>query len=775
MPLENLFPDADSFSDSYTTTFSEVFDGSQDETSSKVSGTDPNKKAFTWMVMVGEAEDVQSFDKRDGSHLELFDCPDTHEEDFGVQQAKAVCVGGTHEENNCEDIYHGGVKGTVVRLPAHCGPDAYVRAVRFQRSTNFTLPGHLRKRHPTAYKVYDFHYDYDFHNLRRDGGEVYFRADLSNHPGFWDEIVKADHNSPVKRSAENWRQLDRRYWSESKEDWLKRFNALLVKGHTGLEKHYEFNQCLVESKAVCGTSSAQVKASVYGEFNTTMDFGMSLIGTLRNFGFSEAYSYFNQEAFSMRMGAAFTARARMYFDSGWKSVGSFDQFGMNSYIKGIFTVNPYFKMDARLEADAYVSAMATTEMTISHDRFRYYLPVDLGNSPTSVTGDFNFDTVTGPISGIGNIEAKAGGGLVFGFRPSVGLDLTVQLKDRKYVDTSISLSTPGSIRYDAALSTSCNDGIQFDVTGQLGVEFTVTNGLPGWTSKSYDWKTMSPATLFSGCVPFSVLVKRELEGDIVARQLLSRSTPGATIDLPQGSSHTCAFSAEGIYCTDPDEDSGEGDCDWTNLEDDETPDEDDEGTLTRRGHLEKRADKVAYYCNVNGGRTFTGFSVSNECSIKMSKYPTSTRLVARSPNVATYDAEDHSDCLNLNLVKLQQTPQRPMDKRANNGHEYHTEHLLEAQTVGRFFNQMGQKWSNSKKSTSKNPNARLYPNPQAGTTNELTWCGYMNAWWNEPQGWTPNNQLGSVYPGNDHFTEEFVLYESVLNSGIKQGVSTQGV
>ncbi|KAB8251022.1 hypothetical protein BDV35DRAFT_399858 [Aspergillus flavus] len=309
----------------YTTTFSEVFDGSQDETSSKVSGTDPNKKAFTWMVMVGEAEDVQSFDKRDGSHLELFDCPDTHEEDFGVQQAKAVCVGGTHEENNCEDIYHGGVKGTVVRLPAHCGPDAYVRAVRFQRSTNFTLPGHLRKRHPTAYKVYDFHYDYDFHNLRRDGGEVYFRADLSNHPGFWDEIVKADHNSPVKRSAENWRQLDRRYWSESKEDWLKRFNALLVKGHTGLEKHYEFNQCLVESKAVCGTSSAQVKASVYGEFNTTMDFGMSLIGTLRNFGFSEAYSYFNQEAFSMRMGAAFTARARMYFDSGWKSVGSFDQ------------------------------------------------------------------------------------------------------------------------------------------------------------------------------------------------------------------------------------------------------------------------------------------------------------------------------------------------------------------------------------------------------------------------------------------------------------------
>ncbi|GMG36370.1 unnamed protein product [Aspergillus oryzae] len=738
VPLENLFPDADSFSDSYTTTFSEVFDGSQDETSSKVSGTDPNKKAFTWMAMVGEAEDVQSFDKRDGSHLEPFDCPDTHEEDFGVQQAKAVCVGGTDEENNCEDIFHGGVEGTVVRLPAHCGPDAYVRAVRFQRSSNFTLPGHLRKRHPTAYKVYDFHYDYDFHNLRRDGGEVYFHADLSNHPSFWDEIVKADHNSPVKRSAENWRQLDRRYWSESREDWLKRFNALLVKGHTGLEKHYEFNQCLVESRAVCGNGSAEVKASVYGEFNTTMDFGMSLIGRLRNFGFSEAYSYFNQEAFSMRMGAAFTARARMYFDSGWKSIGSFDQFGMNSYIKGIFTVNPYFKMDARLEADAYVSAVATTEMTVSHNRFR------------------------------------AGGGLVFGFRSSIALDLMVQLKDRKYVDTSISLSTPGSIRYDAALSTSCSDGLQFDVTGQLGVDFTITNGLPGWTSKSYDWKTTSPATLFSGCVPFSVMVKRELEGDTVATQLLSRSTPGASIDIPQDSSHTYAFAAEGIYCADPDESGQIGDCGWNSLDlEDETSDTDDEGTLTRRRHHEKRSNtKKLDYCNPLGGKGFAGFTSGNNGTIDFGKYPSGSELVEKYyPDAATYDAEDAKDCNNLNLVKLQHTPQKPTDISANGGRVYDSEHILEAQTVQRFFNLMGQRWS-QENNKAPNPNVREYPDPVEGSNKILPWCGYMLKWWQPKRVWSSNLYLGSAFPGEKwHFTEEFVLYERVLNTKIKNSVS----
>ncbi|KAF7184582.1 hypothetical protein CNMCM7691_005766 [Aspergillus felis] len=345
------------------------------ETSHDVAGTDPDKMAFTWI--------------RDGSHLEVFDCPDTHPDDFSVQRAKAVCVGGTDEDNNCEDILLGGVEGTVVRLPAHCGPDVYVRAVSFQRSSNSTMPHRLQKRHPTAYKVYDFHYDYDFHQLRRDGGEVYFRADLSNHPGYWKEVVAAAHDSAVKRTADNWRQLDRRFWSESNEDWLKRFNSLLVQGNTGLKKHYEFQQCLFEATGVCQNADGRATAYVYGEFNTTMDLGMTLIGTLRNFQFSEAYSYFNQESFSIRMGAGFQAGARMYFDSGWVPIGSFDGFGMNSYIKGIFTVNPYFKMDARLEADAYVSAQATGEISISHDRFRYYLPVGLGNNPTSVTGDWN--------------------------------------------------------------------------------------------------------------------------------------------------------------------------------------------------------------------------------------------------------------------------------------------------------------------------------------------------------------------------------------------------
>jgi hypothetical protein len=106
--------------------------------------------------------------------------------------------------------------------------------VRFEESTNHTLPGHLRKRYPAGAAVYDFHYDYDFKNLRRDGGEIYFRADLSTHPGYWDTIVAA----PVKRSGETWRDLDRRWLSElNPSAWLDHLKKVF--GETAAEAEAE--------------------------------------------------------------------------------------------------------------------------------------------------------------------------------------------------------------------------------------------------------------------------------------------------------------------------------------------------------------------------------------------------------------------------------------------------------------------------------------------------------------------------------------------------------
>lgn len=126
-------------------------------------------------------------EKRDGSHLELYDCPTPHESNYAVQSLKVVCMSDS-PENNCEDVMKGGVKGTVVRMPAHCSADTYVRAVSFRESKNdTTMPSHLRKRLEKRSgghnKVYDFHYDWNFKQLRRGAGAIHFRSDVSNHPG----------------------------------------------------------------------------------------------------------------------------------------------------------------------------------------------------------------------------------------------------------------------------------------------------------------------------------------------------------------------------------------------------------------------------------------------------------------------------------------------------------------------------------------------------------------------------------------------------------------
>lgn len=135
--------------------------------------------------MVGDEEDVQSLRKRDGSHLEFFDCPNLTKDDFQVQRFKAVCM-SEGDGSNCEHLNLGGAHGTIARLPEHCGPDEWVRVVSFESVEDHPIPSHLQKHAPQGAKVYQLEYDYSFHERREDGGEVFVRIDGSTHPGYWD-------------------------------------------------------------------------------------------------------------------------------------------------------------------------------------------------------------------------------------------------------------------------------------------------------------------------------------------------------------------------------------------------------------------------------------------------------------------------------------------------------------------------------------------------------------------------------------------------------------
>ncbi|CEL11917.1 hypothetical protein ASPCAL15011 [Aspergillus calidoustus] len=376
-----------------------------------------------------------------------------------------------------------------------------------------------------------------------------------------------------------------------------------------------------------------------------------------------------------------------------------------------------------------------------------------------------------PISATGDMEAKLGGGLVFSFRPSVIINVGVDLRGKQYINTDIELSVPGSIRFDAALSTSCVDGVKFDVSGKLGVDFSVSHGLPGWDSANYHWVDSTEGTIFSECVPFSVLAKRALEGNLVSR---ASEEP---LELPESTRSTCAYSSKGVYCAD-DDDQEELDCNMNTL-DSNTATEDAENELMRRGVLAPRNSKILPYCNTKGASGYEGFHDDNQGKIKFSNYPSSSELVSNYyPNAATYDAEDPNSCTNLNLVKLAKTPQQPSTPTANQGRKYDSEHILEGQVVQRFFNARGMAWSNKTAPTAlANTAARKYPDPTKGAKDELAWCLYMQKWWQpeEPKNgkdetWIPNTVLGGEYPGYHwHYTDEMVLLEALLNQQVKQG------
>jgi chitinase len=103
---------------------------------------------------------LTSLNKRDGSHWELFNCPEEKHE--GRHVVQAVCTDSS-TDSNCRAIYEGGVAHTVVEMPEGCGPGAYAMAISLERSVNYTkLPHHLEKRWGIDRRVYDFTFDYDF-------------------------------------------------------------------------------------------------------------------------------------------------------------------------------------------------------------------------------------------------------------------------------------------------------------------------------------------------------------------------------------------------------------------------------------------------------------------------------------------------------------------------------------------------------------------------------------------------------------------------------------
>ncbi|KAF4762033.1 hypothetical protein HAV15_005078 [Penicillium sp. str.  len=471
---------------------------------------DPNGEPFAWTIMVGSESDVQSLRKRDGSHLEAFDCPTPAKGDYSVQSFKAVCTvdGG---DNNCEDITIGSVRGTIIRLPEECGPDEWVRVISFKQLDEHHVPANLTKRLYASPKVYEIKYDYNLRQLRRGGGEVHVRFDASAHPGYWDvgfsvltaikEVVASSPSgSSKKRSPTEWRefhmdwfeqhQSKKRGYSSNDRWWLTRFTNLLdAHSNYGLKKDYHFEQLLYNAAKPCPPLTAQLTAKVAGDLSVRLDYGISLIGTLRNFDFSEAYAFFNLDGLKVDTMGSLDANAGFRYESQkLQLLDTWDPFGGSFNIKGLWTVGPYFDVTAQIQGLATVSGKITSGMTFTTEKpFMFMFPQSLEQFPSSsIITPHVLNTKIEPYT---NANISADGSITLTVVPSLGFQIQLDAFGESLVDTRIASSFSNAMTVRVGASTGSNslcDGAIYGVAYSLDVDISVQNPLPGWGSGAHN-------------------------------------------------------------------------------------------------------------------------------------------------------------------------------------------------------------------------------------------------------------------------------------------------
>ncbi|OQE13828.1 hypothetical protein PENFLA_c043G08195 [Penicillium flavigenum] len=548
VPLDNLFPEDLPAADAPI--YYEAFDHAQEQQENPLwqdqYTDDPNKEPFAWTIMVGAEADVQSLRKRDGSHLQTFDCPSPLPEDYSTQTFRAVCERES-DDNNCEDLMIGSVRGTIIRLPEECGPDEWVRAVSFKEIENDRLPSHLSKRLHNNPKTYEIKYDYNLRNLRRDGGEVHVRFDASVHPGYWDEIVSSTPSgSKKKRSPTEWREihmdwfehrLNKRGYGTSDSWWLDRFNVLLD-SHSdyGVKKQFHFQQYLYNSAKSCGSGSAQVSALIAGDLSVRVDYGISMIGTLRNFDFSEAYAYFNLHNLHVDTMAEIKANAVFRYESQvLQLLDRWDVFEGTFNIKGLWSIGPYFDATAQIQGLATISGTMRSGMSFNTeangDRFTYMFPQSLNKFPSASVIKPNIGTTE--ITAAQKASISADGSLTLTMTPSLGFQIDLDVFGEKLIDSRVSAAFQNAmtVRVGAGGSTSgdlCN-GAHYGIDYSLDVSIGVENPIPGWSSGAHSINIygVDKELLPTKCYPWAKDVsKREMSPAIDSNETMRLSLNG---------------------------------------------------------------------------------------------------------------------------------------------------------------------------------------------------------------------------------------------------------
>ncbi|KAF2733512.1 hypothetical protein EJ04DRAFT_468282 [Polyplosphaeria fusca] len=482
VPLENLFPKPGPASD--TERLDIKLDRTMGGQRNAGNDVDPNKNAFGFYILSGPDNEITTFNKRDDSHWEIFDCDNSLGEER--QTVKAVCTDVT-EDSNCDIVFRDGVALTIIEMPDDCGPGKYSVAVSLTESSNHTHLYHrLAKRGLQDHPIYDFTFDYDFSPLeRRDQSNVLVRIDYSDDPGYWSHIVSAPHDK-AKRDLEvevkfggdhkawlehTWHrekrsldkdELHKRWWSGNVKEWWDRQREIDV-DYTGIRHQVRdtFTVKIFDQDLKCPQFPEWVDDLYFRSWaKLTVDIqtaaGVTVIGNLGNLkSFDESSAWFHTSG-SIDASLNFEAMGKMSFHTGQVELFGAHNFGASFRVPGIVTIGPDFRVLGSLSGDA--SLHMTSSYTVNFAKWdysmRYPVPKDETDKPAKM-GDYKTPTVdhTGDpfkwdLDANGQLTAhitpKVTLGIVFDSSAisNAALDLGVDSYTRLYADLKVGHNQP---------------------------------------------------------------------------------------------------------------------------------------------------------------------------------------------------------------------------------------------------------------------------------------------------------------------------------------------
>jgi chitinase len=774
----------------------------------KTGDDEPNDSTFGFVVLASPEELQISLDKRDGSDWEVFNCNDATSEE--AQTIQIYC--GKADTSKCDKIHLGkGVPGTILEMPAGCGPSRYAVAKEMVQSSSQEFPSHLEKRtfshRPT---IYDLTFDFEWTRVPRDtGAETQMRLDYSNMEGYWDAIVDKPARRKKKRSLaeyggnhkrwleDEWRddmhfdaldnaELHKRWFGQDVVSWLKGFFNPSIKTEITHDLEQKFTAKLIEENWNCRIKGVDTEAKLLVQaivdLKVQTSFGITIIATIGpTISFKDSYLFFKNAG---EVSAIFSldALGRVHFNKDFEFVNLGNFPGATFGIPKLVTVGPNFRLQGSVETEISLAGHLESRARIASWNVQQTFPATNDDFKPKDLDPVNVDG-TGDLQGLGkpsfDYSVTASGGLTAHLKPII--EFGVHFDPMwKVANAAVQLVADGSITFHAVATTlnpTCPFTYGVDVGARLYVHVDAPNF--GWNIPDFDLFTPITKNVFAGG---SCPVKREtsdlvVEGSVnhTARLPIYSNGIGPPDTFSSLNSKTMDHVQKRslvigppirlpkigcLLCPMDDSNSASTDCASVKGWDAEqySASENNDWQLAKRD-IRESAIREAWSVFERSDKKQTLCEDDSVMSIASPSFDSAGAMVRTIPNIPSYGYDRPGVCMDFTFGRLPQTP-APPDR-------YATEHVLEFQLIKLFITELSKE------------KGQIYNDPK-GTGAQVTLCKYMSPYWYQipaakritVDGFTglALDILGNAFPGNGHFAEEFVLLDSGVNNA-KEGVS----